>query len=53
MLPRRAILGGLFLIMILPGIGLFVEGAMTKASVIASIVAFFILIDRLLEPTLQ
>lgn len=53
MLPRSAILAGLFLIMISPGLGLFIEGMMTKTSMIASFIAFFLLVNAFIEPKLQ
>jgi hypothetical protein len=50
MLPRPAVLCALFLIMILPGVGLFIEGAMTMTSMIASLIAFFLFVNVYIEP---
>ena len=49
MLPRSAGIGALFLIMMSPAIGFFIEGSITKTSMMASIIAFFLLVDAFIQ----
>jgi len=49
MLPRSAILGALFLIMMSPAIGFYVEGTITKTAMIASFIAFFLIVNEFIR----